>query len=353
MRRLLRAMCVVLPALIAAPLGAIVTASSSYDADITYGDVVDGINFGGVVEITSVIDGTTYGCSGSLLTDGYSILTAGHCVLNSSGSAAPSSVTVYFMGPSGMVSESVSRVDVDPSYSVGNSQEGSDLAVLTLSQQAPPFAVEYSLFSGDTPIDTPVVMAGYGLSGTGLTGADGSFGTLQAGENEYMGTGKEFFCDPHQPSCDYSSQLLVGEFYESGVPSTNALGCDPSYYYVCSTATPYTGFDEVDISPGDSGGPTFYDGEIVGVHDLGICVIAVANGPCIEPPSINSANNSYFGEMFADTSVADNLAFIEGAEVPEPGTGALLIGILCLFAGMGARARVSRTTTSWLNRMSR
>jgi len=309
----------------ASPACAIVIANPSYNATVSYGEVADGINFSGVTEITSVIGGNTYGCSGSLLSNGLSILTAGHCVTTSGGSALPSGITVYFQGPSGMVAETVSSVQIDPGYSVGNSQNGSDLAVLTLSQQAPAFAVGYSLYTGSTVLNTPVVIAGYGLSGTGANGANGSFGTLQEGENEYEGNGSQFF--------GYSSQLLVGELYEKGVPSTNALGCALRYFDACSLAAPYDALDEVDIASGDSGGPTFYDGQIIGVHDLGICATATGSTSCSVGPSISAADNSYFGELFADTSVAANLGFIETAEVPEPGT----IGMLGLgFAVFGA-----------------
>jgi hypothetical protein len=167
------------------------------------------------------------------------------------------------------------------------------------------------LFTTSSPVlSTPLVIAGYGYGGTGDTGANSSaypFGTLRAGENEYEGNGQQYF--------DWSSSLLIGQFYESGVPSTNAL----------SVTNPYSSTDEVDIAHGDSGGPTFSNGEIIGVHDLVICSTTKSDpNDCAVPPSVNSANNSYFGEMFADTSVADNLAFIEGAEAPEPGTGALL-----------------------------
>jgi hypothetical protein len=322
------------------PLSAVVTANSSYDAGVAYNTPVDGVNLDGVVEIQSVIGGTTYGCSGSLLGNGLSILTAGHCVDTPTGLATASNVTVSFLGSGGvMIPVSVSNVAVAPAYSVGNSQNGSDLAVLTLSLQAPSSAVEYSLYTGNpaAALNVPLLIAGYGVSGTsGTTGANGTFGTLQVGENEYEGNGQQFF--------HYSSQLLVGEFYESGDSSTNALGCTPTaYFYACSNATPYTGEDEVDISEGDSGGPTFYDGEIIGVHDLGICQTVVANGPCTDPPSVNSSNNSYFGEMFADTSVAANLTFIEDAEVPEPGTmGMLGFGFTVLGAIAWRRRRFLR-----------
>jgi hypothetical protein len=188
---------------------------------VTYNnDVVDGVNLSGVVEITDSIAN----CSGSLLADGTSVLTAGHCVTSAYGAPIATGITVSFMGSGGMVARSVSNVQVDPGYT-GNSQNGYDLAVLTLSQPAPSFAVGYSLFTGSLIPSTPLVIAGYGYGGTGTNGAcpyynfeptcneEGPtgtyypYGTLRVGENEYEGNGQSFF--------GWSSQLLIGQFYDS------------------------------------------------------------------------------------------------------------------------------------------
>jgi hypothetical protein len=191
--------------------------------------------------------------------------------------------------------------------------------------------VEYSLFTGGLPLSTPLVIAGYGYGGTGANGANYSiypYGTLRVGTNEYEGNGQNVF---DYEGSEYelgSSSLLIGQFYEAGDPSTNALGA----------RHPYSASDEVDISPGDSGGPTFYDsdgtGEIVGVHDLGICLSSsTESGECAEPPSEGSADSSYYGQIFADTSVADNLAFIDSATgIPEPGTATLFVAALAAAA---------------------
>jgi hypothetical protein len=267
------------------------------------------MNLSGVVEITSSIGG----CSGTLLSDGFTILTAGHCVTTAYGQPIATSITVTFLGPEGGVPYTVSTVSVDPNYT-GNSELGGDLATLTLSSPSPSFATGYSLFTG-TPTTAPDVVAGYGITGTGANGANGSYGSLNAGENEYVVNGTTF---------GWSSQLLVGEFYESGVSSTNALGSslDPH---------PYSASDEVDISHGDSGGPSFYDGQIVGVHDLGICVTN-SSGNCTVPPAVNSSNNSYFGDMYADVSVSANAAWITSQEVltPEPATAVLGAGVFAI-----------------------
>ena len=151
---------------------------------------------------------------------------------------------------------------------------------------------------------------------------------MRAGTNEYVAYGSYF---------GWSSSLLVGQFYDSSIPTTKALG----------SGAPYTAFDEVDFSHGDSGGPSFYNGQIIGVHDLGICY----SGPhgCATPPSISTANNSFFGEMFADTSVSANAAWITAQEdfhthtyTPEPASSALLGLGLAVLAALRFRSTPSR-----------
>ncbi len=299
----------------------VVSGSNSSSSSVSYGQVVDGINLSGVVAVTSSIGG----CTGTLLSDGMTILTAGHCVTTAYGAALATNIQVSFLGPSGSVVESVASVSVNPGYT-GDSTVGGDLAVLHLSNAPPSFATGYSLYTGSLP-GGPEVVAGYGVTGTGLTGANGSYGSLNAGENVYKTTGA---------TLGYSSTLLVGEFYESGVSSTNALGStvDPN---------PYQASDEVDISHGDSGGPSFYNGQLIGVHDLGICyVVSQQNSACAQPPSVNSSNNSYFGQLYADVSVASNSSWIVSQEIiatPEPATAALMALFLTLFA---ARALLRR-----------
>jgi hypothetical protein len=291
----------------ASPVSAIVVTSLSYSGAVNGADpVIDGLDLSGVVDL--LINGNI-GCSGSLLSDGLSILTAGHCITSSYGSALPTSATVSFLGPSGTVSDTVSAYFVDPSWN-GNSTQGGDLAVLRLTNEAPAFAARYSLYTG-APAAGPELMAGYGAGGTGLDGAYTGFGTLRAGTNEYVAAGSLF---------GWSSNLLVGQFYDAGIPDTNSLG----------VAYPYTSFDEVDIAHGDSGGPSFYGGELIGVHDLGMCF---GSSQCNTPPSVNGANNSYFGEMYADTSVSGNAAWIEAQEAPEPALSSLLgLGLAVLAA---------------------
>ena len=306
---------------LASPAGAIVVNGlNSYTGAVSGSSPsYDGVDLSGVVEV--LLNNGATGCTGSLLADGFSVLTAGHCITNAYGDALPFSGTVTFLGPTGTssnVTDHVSAYFVDPAWT-GTGTQGGDLAVLRLSTAAPSWAAEYSLYTGSMPTGSGAdeVMAGYGLGGTGLTGGSTPLGTLRVGTNDYVESGKAF-------DATWSAGLYVGEFYDPGLTSTNALGSivDPN---------PYSAGDEVDIASGDSGGPSFYNGEIVGVHDLGICL---GSGSCNVPPSVGSANNSYFGEMYGDTSASANATWIDEQLVPEPASFVLFgLGLAILVAG--------------------
>lgn len=308
-----------LVSLFSGPLRAIVVASgdpNSSSVVVAYNRIVDGVNLNGVVELES---SSGIGCSGSLLSDGYSILTAGHCITSSYGSSVPDYVDVYFAGPSGPVEYTATTYYVDPGWT-GDSTQGNDLAILRLSQAAPSSAIGYSLYTGIFT-NSPILMAGYGYGGTGTTGGcpysgyqstcnpSGPyypFGTLRQGQNRYDTTGSN-------PEFGWAANMLVGDF-DNGTDTNNALGSTDSDI-----------LNEVDISFGDSGGPSFYDGEIIGVHDLGGCFSETSSGPCTEPPSVSPDNDSYFGQLFVDTGVAADASWIESEETPEPASCSLVL----------------------------
>jgi len=83
--------------------------------------------------------------------------------------------------------------------------------------------------------------------------------------------------------------------------------------------------NEVDLSFGDSGGPSFYGGEIIGVHDLIGCFSTSDSSPCFVPPSLSTIDDSYFGQIFGDTSVPADASWIESAEAPEPASCSLVL----------------------------
>jgi len=326
----LRSVCMIpLLGLVSCPLSAIVIASGDPNAQpavVVYSDEVvnaigQTVNLSGVVELETS-DGL--GCTGSLLPDGYSILTAAHCITSYYGSSVPSSVSVYFLGQSGSVEDTSTTYYVDPNWT-GNSTVGGDLAVLRLQQAAPSSAARYSLYTGISTT-SPILLAGYGYSGTGTTGADSStygFGTLRQGQNRYDYTGD---------ALGWSANLLVGDF-DNGTTTYNALGTTDSDIP-----------DEVDLSFGDSGGPSFYDGEIIGVHDFIDCSMD-ADGNCLIPPSGHSystSDNSYFGQIFADTSVSAYASWIDGEELQAPEPTSCSLVLLGLAVTGFLRSRTSR-----------
>lgn len=130
--------------------------------------------------------GVTEGCSGSLLADGFSILTSAHCIADSNGVERASAAFVQFTTPNGAYTSRVVSFKVDPSYD-GSATSPHDVAVLTLASPAPDTVARYGLYTGDTS-DQIITLAGYGSGGTGATGYDPVEyppGTLRVGEDQY------------------------------------------------------------------------------------------------------------------------------------------------------------------------
>jgi hypothetical protein len=303
----------------------VVTAGTDPNSVVIPGDndFFGALSLSGVVMVT-----TSFGsCSGALIGD-FSVLTAGHCVGPAFGAGLYGNPQVTFLLPGGDLTRDVSSIAVDPSWN-GDFTLGGDLAVLQLSQAAPTSATRYSLYTGMAlPTSSPIILAGFGLSGTGATGANGyGYGNLRAGTNEYAITGAD-------DGFGWSPNMLIGQFYDVNIPSTNALGL----------ASPYSASDEAIIARGDSGGPTFYNGQIIGVHDVLVCLTPQNSQTCSTPPSVSPNNNSFYGELWGDVSVAGNAAFIDAQVAPEPRSAVLMMLGLSLAGWRRLRSRGNRAT---------
>jgi hypothetical protein len=316
---------------LAAPLSAIVVGydptsptfgnpnSSTYV--VSYGNSIDaGVDLSGEVLVGSS-DGT---CTGSLLADGQSILLAAHCLDPSAtpGGILNGTVSIYFDQGCGSnfycgaytVSD-VANFFIDPAYLADNgamcdapgvpgtqiacaSFEGDDLAVIRLNQQAPATSARYSLYAGDP---AAALSATIELAGAGYTG-EGCFDGNWDGANCNPASGSP---DPYAP--EISAVMRQGQNQYVGTCSgcTNVL---QSQFNPNSTLA-----NQVFVAGGDSGGGSFYNGQLVGVHDFTDC----------DTSACAITGNSYFDDTYVGGA---NAAWIESVEVatPEPAPAALL-----------------------------
>lgn len=266
-----------------------------------------GVNLDGVVTVFS----GTGNCSGALLFTGLHILTAAHCVDQG---VQAGDVSIGFQTADGSYSQGISGISVHPDWDPGNEFLGVDLAVLTLT--TPSTNVQgYQLYSGVFTPGALIEIAGYGWSGSGV-GDQGNypFGTRRYGLNVYDTTAALFSESPN---------IWMGDF-DNGNSANDAFGGQTGL-----------GQDEVFIAPGDSGGPTFLNGFLAGIHSF----VVRLNTPGLPDVDAGPNPNFSFGEMFADISVSGNLTWIEAQMAPEPGTWAMLaLGLV----GIVTRARARR-----------
>jgi hypothetical protein len=295
-------------------------------------------------------------CSGTLLNDRRSILTAGHCVSHGAGTANPISTTAYFTPATNPDSVtyldpastaiSVSQYFVNPGYT-GEVIDQNDIAVLRLSQAAPAWATSYGLYTGSDLTGKNYNIAGYGARSDvgGAVGADLGPGRLRQGDNRYdfrLGDSDfggfftpGFFGEDPSTQIDYS---YLSDF-DSGLMQNDAscrlagafgLG-GPKY---CNLGR---GPTEVSDAGGDSGGPEFINGKIASVTSYGL-TFGKNFG------DVDGKLDSSWGEFNGFVPVSIHTAFIASSMAPEPGTWAMMLGG---FGVIGAAMRGRRKAISF------
>lgn len=287
-------------------------------------------------------------CSGTLLPDRRSILTAAHCVSDGT-SARPVATTAYFYGgpdpdtvvPLNPVSTAVnvSQYFVNPLYT-GDVIDDNDIAVLRLTSDAPSFAASYWLYDGDlTGADFNV--AGYGRRSDtgGNVGANLGTGRLRQGDNRYefrlgdsdFGGGWALIFGEPESQLD-NSYLSDFDNGQSANDTSCLVAADPFFGLsgpkFCNLGV---GAMEVSTAGGDSGGPQFIDGLISSVTSYGL-TFGTDYG------DVDNALNSSFGEFNGFVPVLAHLDFIRSALVPEPGSLGL-VGLAFLALGAMSRRR--------------
>lgn len=198
-----------------------------------------------------------------------------------------------------------------------------DIALVTLSQDAPASAKIYKVANAPLTSGTKITMAGYGTTGNGITGANisPSFSVKRTGQN-YV----DVF-DGDDEGKKAGNEVWYADFDAPG----KDLWCD--YADVCTPMLPND--VEAGIGPGDSGGPSF-------VEMYGELMVVANNTFGGRLPGYPSGGfYSYFGGMilssyagFLDEASGGRIRF-----VPEPASAALL-GLGSLFL-LGARRRRS------------
>jgi hypothetical protein len=256
----------------------LVTTVTSYTDSRHRADAGQG--YDGVVLVAA--DGF-YG-TGVLLYDGRAVLTAAHLLTNS----AAGDVTVYFETSAGDQAAAASRVALLSTYDPVQSND--DLALVWLSGSAPVAAERYDLYRDGDEIGQTLAMVGYGLPGTGYTGALTDYG----GGPLRQKAGNRFDADAAMLKAGLGSTMawtpaagtqLVADF-DDGSAAHDALG------RLINRADAGLGADEGLISPGDSGGPAFIGDRIAGIASY---IAQLSYGGV--NPDIDGIGNSSFGEL--------------------------------------------------------
>ncbi|HCI15040.1 MAG TPA: sodium:calcium exchanger [Gallionellaceae bacterium] len=239
-----------------------------------------GEGYDGVVRVSC---GTSYG-TGVLLYDGRAVLTAAH--LFAAGAASNASVT--FETTAGFQTLAASRVMPLSTY---DGQNNNDLALVWLSGSAPVTANRYGLYRGNDEIGQGFTMVGYGTPGSGdsgiLTSYNGDPLRLKAG-NQFdadAGTLKSLLGATMAWTPTAGTQLVAD--FDNGLAFQDALGG------LIGRTDLGLGLNEGMISPGDSGGPAFVNGQIAGIASY---IASLSRGNGVSDIDALS-NNSSYGEQ--------------------------------------------------------
>lgn len=240
-----------------------------------------GEGFDGVVR---VVVGSFYG-TGVLLYDGRAVLTAAHLFTNNSADA-----NVHFETTAGSQTVRSNTVTVQPNYDA--LQGNNDLAVVWLSASAPIAAERYNLYRSSDEISQTFTMVGYGLPGTGATGIVNTYTgspIRQKASNQFEADAArlKLTLGPGVAWTPTAGTQLIADF-DNGTAAQDAFG------QLLNLPGIGLGQKEGLITPGDSGGPAFVNGQISGIASYA----ATLQSGSVHP-DIDNTRNSSFGEVAA------------------------------------------------------
>lgn len=355
----------------------LVSAAGNIQTDSRYQTPVSpAYNGVGSVRITS--DRGVFICTGSLMPDGKSVLTAAHCLTGAQpggiGTVSAISVNFYPVN-STAVNLVASSWTANPNYSTEVIDEN-DIGVIHLAAEAPSNISRYEIYHG-TAVNNAFEFVGYGnrgSNGAGVTlGAGFALGNRRSGENLFditagdsrwncPGTavgpgactaGQNFWFDPAAST----AHVLLTDFDNgtTGFNSNDAMCWIGQYANDVQLGTSECnrgyGLEEAISGGGDSGGPGFIDGQIASVTSFGLTFGQFGPGPF---PDRDNSLNSSFGEFAGFTDVSYHYQWLQGqmdqssldptvsgptSVAPEPSTMVLMASGLFGVAGIARRRR--------------
>jgi secreted trypsin-like serine protease len=291
---------------------------------------------------------TTFGtsCSGALVTR-FHIVTAAHCVTDANGVFDVDLVSTnnYVLFPTppaanpfagALQQVAVSSIIVHPGWTGDFLFGGNDIAIVRLAGAAPDEVPDYELYTGSGELGEIGTKVGWGQIGTGGTGVPIGSG-WRTGQNVWEMDAKAFW----DGIAVASDSILMYDF-DNGLAANDAFGV----YFGQSDLG--LGDMEVMSGQGDSGGPTFIDGQLAGITSFGLTFTDAAGGVCLPGnPDLVCRLNSSFGEFAGDTRVSAFADWIRANTVAAPATLPMLaLGLLAISSVGSLRSLSSRSQRS-------
>jgi secreted trypsin-like serine protease len=245
----------------------------------------------GIARLNINYSGGAATCTGTLLPSGQHLLTAAHCLTDRNGNMDVSTASATFV--SNYYGQATVQVAADGYYiySGWDGFSGGDIAVLKLNGTVPQYYYRHGIYRRSDEAGQYFQFAGFGKTGLGKSGATtDNLGKFATGQNQF-----DVALESFGPIM--GNQLLFD--FDSGSPQHDTSG------QVFGTKNLGIGGVEATIAFGDSGGPAFIGGEIVGVNSY-----ILSPG---KPLDIDDQLNSSFGELAGVTRVSSYARFIDDA----------------------------------------
>ena len=210
------------------------------------------------------------------------MLTAAHLPFD-----GPAATTVYFQTSAGDFAIEVEAVTRHPNYDAANA--ANDLALLQLKAPVSITADRYQLYHDSDDIGQDFTFLGYGLSGTGSSGAHlaDATPTRRLAQNTFDGD-VEVINQAMGQTLNWSplsgTQLFAD--FDDGSLATDASAL------LFGLPDPGLGLMEGMLASGDSGGPAFIDGLLAGVASYGASLADITIHP-----DADGTTNATFGEI--------------------------------------------------------